>query len=189
MKAIKNFFFTAGLIAFVSMAGHSYADDIDAEDFVDEASAKGIAEVETGKLALQKSTSPAVKAFAQQMIGDHTKANAELTAIAKSKNLKVATEAELKNKAKAFILKQRDGESFDEAYANNQVMAHEEAIKLFNEGTKTDDADINNFAKTTLPKLEHHLAMAKELATKTKTANSNNSSRTVHSAASSHAHH
>lgn len=189
MKSLKNVFFTVGLIAFVSMAAHSNADDIDAEDFVDEASVKGIAEVETGKLALQKSTSPAVKAFAQQMIGDHTKANAELTAIAKSKNLKVATEAELKNKAKAFILKQRDGESFDEAYANNQVMAHEEAIKLFKEGTKTNDGDINSFASATLPKLEHHLTMAKELATKTKAANSNNTSRAQHSATSSHAHH
>ena len=171
------------------MVGHSYADDIDAKDFVDEASAKGIAEVETGKLALQKSTSPAVKKFAQQMIGDHTKANAELTAIAKSKNLKLATEAELKNKAKAFIFKHRDGESFDEAYANNQVMAHEEAISLFKDGTNTNDADINSFAKTTLPKLEHHLAMAKELAEKTKAANSHASSKTHHSTASSHAQH
>lgn len=180
MKSLKNMVLSAGLITFVGATSYSFADDIDADDFVDEASAKGIAEVEASKLALQKSSSSAVKTFAQQMINDHTKANSELAALAKRKNLEVATEAELKSKAKAFILKQRDGESFDEAYANNQVMAHEETIALFKEGSNTDDADINSFAKTTLPKLEHHLMMAKELATKTKAANSDNDSSAAH---------
>src|SRR3546814_17492878 len=48
------------------------------ENFVDEASAKGIAEIETAKMALDKGTSEDVKQFAQMMIDDHTKANQEL---------------------------------------------------------------------------------------------------------------
>jgi putative membrane protein len=171
MKNLKSLFFSIGVIASVGLSAPLFAEEkIEADDFVDDASAKGIAEVEAGKLALQKSTSADVKAFAQKMIDDHSKANAELTAIAKTKKLEVATEAELKNKAKAFILKQRDGESFNEAYANNQVMAHEEAIKLFKQGIHTDDTDINAYAKKTLPKLEHHLRMAQELARKTTSA-------------------
>jgi putative membrane protein len=171
MKSIKNVFSVIGCVVCVSMTAHVFAADIDADDFVDEASAKGIAEVEAGKLALQKSTSSAVKSFAQKMIDDHTKANAELTAIAKTKKLEVASESELKNKAKAFILKQRDGESFDEAYANNQVMAHEETIELFKKGLTTDDPDISAYARSTLPKLEHHLQMAQDLARQTKKSN------------------
>jgi predicted outer membrane protein len=50
-------------------------------------------------------------------------------------------------------------------------MAHEEAIKLFKQGIHTDDTDINAYAKKTLPKLEHHLRMAQELARKTTSAN------------------
>ena len=185
MKSLKGIFTGIGFVACMGMAAQVFADDIDADDFVDEASAKGIAEVDAGKLALQKSTSPIVKSFAQQMINDHTKANTELSAIAKSKKLEVASEAELKNKAKAFILKQRDGESFDEAYANNQVMAHKEAIALFKKGLSTDDADINAYAKSTLPKLEHHLQMAEELAQQTTAANG----KTTHSHSnSSHSH-
>lgn len=140
------------------------ANTIDADDFIEEASAKGIAEVEAGKLALQKSSSVEVKTFAQKIIEDHTAANNELAALAKSKNLKIATDAELLNKAKAFALKQRDGESFDAAYANNQVSAHEKAIELFQKAAKSDDADIRAYAAKALPTLETHLHEAHELA-------------------------
>lgn len=199
MKSFKTMLTGVGMVACIGMAAQVFAvDEIDADDFVDEASAKGIAEIEAGNLALKKSTSADVKAFAQQMVADHTKANAELAQIAKTKKLEVATDAELKNKAKALILKQRDGESFDEAYANNQVMAHKEAIELFKEGLNTEDADINAYAKATLPKLEHHLQMAQALQTKTKALNADGDDRDdrddddhdghLHSSSSSHAH-
>ncbi|MDF3012140.1 MAG: hypothetical protein K0Q78_344, partial [Cellvibrio sp.] len=87
-----------------------------------------------------------------------------LAGIASRKKLEVSDEAELATKAKKFVLEQRDGESFDEAYANNQVKAHEETIELFQQAAVSDDAEIAAFAKETLPKLQHHLKMAKELA-------------------------
>lgn len=140
------------------------ADKIDADDFVEEVSAKGIAEVESAKMAQQKSSSADIKAFAQKMITDHSAANAELTGIASRKKLELSDEAELSNKAKKFMLEQRDGESFDKAYANNQVTAHESTIELFQRATISDDAEIAAFATKTLPKLQNHLKMAKELA-------------------------
>ena len=156
----------AGAFAFVlsAMFGTAMAaDTIDADDFVEDASAKGLAEIETSKLALQKSTAADVRAFAQQMIEDHTAANKELAAIAARKNLEVSDDAELMNKAKEFILKQRDGESFDEAFANNQVNAHQNTIDLFQQASVSKDADLAAFATKTLPKLKHHLQMAKAL--------------------------
>lgn len=165
MKVTKFLLTNAFAVLFAGLSTMAMAvDTVDADDFVDEASAKGIAEIETGKLALQKSTSPDVKLFAQTLIDDHTAANKELAAIAQRKNLDVSTEAELMNKAKAFVLKQRDGESFDEAFANNQVEAHKNAIELFKEAAASKDADLAAFATKTLPKLEHHLHMAKDLA-------------------------
>lgn len=154
------FIFAFGAVCSTAMA----ADTIDADDFVEEASAAGIAEIETAKLALQKSTAGDVKAFAQSIITDHTAANKDLAGIAAKRKLKVSTEAELLTKAKAAVLKQRDGESFDEAYANNQVKAHEDAIALFKKATISADAELAKFAVATLPKLEHHLHVAKELA-------------------------
>jgi len=155
-----SFLFAFGAVCNTAMA----KDTVDADDFVEEASAAGVAEIEAGKLALQKSTSGDVKTFAQKVINDHTAANKELAAIAKKKNLKVSTEAELLNKAKAMVLKQRDGESFDEAYANNQVKAHQDAIDLFKKASVSADVELASFAVATLPKLEHHLHDAQTLA-------------------------
>lgn len=154
-----SFLFAVGAICNTAMA----KDTINADDFVEEASAAGVAEIEAGKLALQKSTSSDVKSFAQKVIDDHAAANKELAAIAQKKNLKVSTEAELLSKAKALVLKQRDGESFDEAYAKNQVKAHENAIELFKKASVSNDAELASFAVATLPKLEHHLHEAKTL--------------------------
>ena len=161
------------------------ADDvISAEDFVDEASAKGYAEIETGKLALEKSETQEVRDFAQTMITDHGLANKELAVIAQKKNLEVADDTELMNKAKAFILKQRDGQSFDEAYANNQVMAHEQTIELFQKATRMNDPELKAFAQKTLPKLQHHLDMANQLVDTTSMQGTGQGGRDVDSDAS-----
>ncbi len=57
----------------------------------------------------------------------HTAANEKLTMIAKDKKLEVSEDPMLMDKAKAMILEMRE-KSFDQAYANNQVVAHEQAI-------------------------------------------------------------
>nr|WP_314487000.1 DUF4142 domain-containing protein [uncultured Pseudomonas sp.] len=147
-----------------AFASHAALAATSAADFVDEASAKGIAEVEAGKLALEKSQSADIKTFAQMMIDDHTKANEKLKAIAQQKNIKVATDAELLDKAKKLILDIRE-ESFDRSYANNQVKAHEDTIKLFQEEVNEGkDAEVKAFAGDTLPKLKAHLEAARKLA-------------------------
>ena len=169
----------SGLSALLLVLSLSVNADVDAEDFVDEASAKGLAEIETGKMALRKGTSQQVKDFAQKMIDDHTAANRELAAIAKGKDLDVADDAELMNQAKAFILKQRDGESFDKAYANNQVVAHEQTIELFREArTDLRDPELKAFVEKTLPKLEKHLRMAQDLARATSASEAEIDNRT-----------
>jgi putative membrane protein len=137
----------------------------DNDDFVEDASAKGVAEIQAGKLAQEKGTSADVKSFADMMIKDHTKANEELAKIAAGKKLEVSDEAMLMDKAKAMILDLRGAKSFDQAYANNQVMAHEQTIALFEkEVNEGKDADLKAFASKMLPDLKKHLEHAKTLA-------------------------
>ena len=138
-------------------------------DFVDNAAAGGIAEIETSRLALEKSSSADVKAFANMMITDHSKANDELAALARKNDIEVPDTTTLVKQAKEKILEVRD-ESFDAAYANNQVKAHEETIELFKKeaNTVTDDktkgaTELKGFAQKMLPGLEKHLEMAKKL--------------------------
>ncbi|WP_419713034.1 DUF4142 domain-containing protein [Pseudomonas sp. NFX224] len=138
-------------------------------DFVDKAAAGGIAEIEASRLALEKSQSADIKEFANMMITDHGNANDELATIAKKNDIEVPDSTTLVKQAKEKILDMRD-ESFDAAYANNQVKAHEEAIELFKKeaNTVTDDktngaVELKGFAQKMLPGLEKHLDMAKKL--------------------------
>jgi putative membrane protein len=137
----------------------------DNDDFVEDASAKGVAEVEAGKLAQEKGTAADVKSFADMMVKDHTAANAKLKSIADAKKLEVSDSAQLMDKAKSMILELRSAKSFDQAYANNQVKAHEATIALFEkEASDGKDAELKAFAVETLPKLKNHLEHAKALA-------------------------
>jgi putative membrane protein len=131
--------------------------------FVDNASAKGLAEIQTSQLALEKSHSEEVKSFAQMMIKDHTDANQKLAEVAKVLQVPLAREIELMDRAKNMILQYRDA-SFDKAYVNNQVAAHEAVITLFQDEVRTSQTPaLTAFAKDTLPTLQRHLEMAKQL--------------------------
>ncbi len=164
-RATKTIF--SGAFALLFGVAANLALAAEGKNFVDEASAKGIAEIETAKMALDKGTSEDVKQFAQMMIDDHTKANQELAQLAQAKDLEMSDEATLMDKAKAMILKLRDGENFDEAYANNQVVAHEQTIEMYQDYVEGgENADLKQFAQKTLPKLEEHLKQAKDLQAK-----------------------
>ncbi|KPC31503.1 Uncharacterized protein ABJ99_2873 [Pseudomonas syringae pv. cilantro] len=162
---MNNYFRMSAIAIVLSLGSQVAVAAQDADDFVKDASAKGIAEVQLGKLALdEKDISPAVKEFAEQMVKDHTAANEKLATIAKDKKLEVSDDPMLMDKAKALILEMRK-KSFDQAYANNQVVAHEETIKLFEEEANNGkDPELMAFAKATLPTLKDHLTHAKKLA-------------------------
>ena len=160
---MKKLCFTALLASTLPVSAAFAADTIKAEEFVEEASAKGLAEIETSKAALKESQNAEVRDFAQTMIDDHTKANEELAKIARAKKLELSDDPELTNQVKAMILKMRDGKSFNQAYANNQVMAHKNTIELFQKASTMQDAELKAFAQKTLPKLEQHLKMAQSL--------------------------
>jgi putative membrane protein len=151
----------AMLIALSSQGAFAAQDD----DFVEDASAKGVAEIEAGRLAQEKGASQDVKSFADMMIKEHTLANSKLKAIADAKKLTVSDSAQLMDKTKSMILELRSAKSFDKAYANNQVKAHEETIALFEkEIADGKDADLKAFATEILPKLKSHLKHANALA-------------------------
>lgn len=138
------------------------------EDFLKQAAQNGHAEVESGKLAIQKAEANAqVKRFAQMMVTDHQKTGEELKALAASKGLEVPTEPSIMQRAKLKLLSTSDGENFSRGYIESMgVGAHKETIELFEEAAKeADSAEVKAFATKTLPTLQKHLKMAQELHT------------------------
>ena len=153
-------------ISFVTLlglsAGSAFAQS--PADFINEASAKGMADIEASRQAHSKAESKEVKDYTIVVINDRTTANQHLAKIAKKLDLPVAPREEVMNKAKTLIPTVADGESFDSAYAASQVKTTEQAIEqLQQEARTTDVPELKAFAEETLPKLEQHLQMARAL--------------------------
>ena len=164
MKTTDLLLVSAAFAAGYALIGAGSKRHFDLTGFIDEAVAKGIAEVETAKLALQKSTSTDIQIFAQLMIDDHIALNQELLSIAKLKKLPVADDAQLMESARHYFLPVLEGEAgFDQAYVNHQLQFHQEAIQLFRTAARSNDQEMRAFLFVVLEKLNHHLRMAKEL--------------------------
>jgi putative membrane protein len=131
--------------------------------FILEAYSNGLAEISSAELALQKTTSSNVKAFAQHMIDEHGDLNKELHAMADRKNLHLVDTTRLTDKTKAFLLKSKEGQSFDEAYLEHEVNTHKQTITLFRRASNCKDPDVRYFAALTLNKLNSHLKMTQKL--------------------------
>jgi putative membrane protein len=133
-------------------------------EFINDASAQGVAEIEASRLAHQKSESKEVKDYTIVVINDRTTANQHLAKIAKQLDLPVAPREEVVDKAKALMPQAMEGTTFDEAYAASQVKTTQEAIEQLEHAAQTTDVpEIKAYAEETLPKLQNHLQMARAL--------------------------
>lgn len=136
-------------------------------DFMTEAAVGGMAEVELGRLASTKAQNADVKKFAQMMVADHTKANAELKTLAAGKGVTLPTELDAKHKSAMTELQNLSGADFDKAYVAAQLADHEKTVKLFQtQSQSTTDADLKAFAAKNLPTLQAHLEMVRSLNNK-----------------------
>ena len=133
-------------------------------EFINDASAKSMADIETSRLAHQKTDSKEVKDYTIVVINDRTTANQHLAKIAKQLDLPIAPREEMVDKAKALMPQVKDDASFDQAYVASQVKTTQEAIEQLQQQAQTTDVpQIKAFAEETLPKLQNQLQMARAL--------------------------
>jgi putative membrane protein len=129
--------------------------------FMRTASQSSMAEVAHGELATKNASSQEVKNFAQRMVDDHTKAHAELKALASKKQTTLPAELGPKHQAMQDKLAKMKGEAFDRAYMQHMVGAHTEAVKLFEQESQNGkDTDTRAWAAKTLPVVQEHLKLA-----------------------------
>ncbi|WP_145854838.1 DUF4142 domain-containing protein [Pedobacter suwonensis] len=132
--------------------------------FTTEAAVGGMAEVELGKMALEKSSNPQVKEFATMMVKDHGMANTELMAIAKQKNITLPSTVDDEHKKKMEDLSKKTGTDFDKAYVSAMVEGHKSTLKLMEDESKDGkDADLKAFATKTAPIVQSHLQMINKI--------------------------
>lgn len=139
------------------------------KEFVAKAGMGGMAEVQMGTLALQKAQSADVKAFGQRMVTDHSAANNELSQLATAKGLALPAELDAEHKGALDHLSSLNGAEFDKAYMEHMVEDHEKDTAEFEKASiSAGDSDLKVWAGKTLPTLQQHLQLAKDVSAKLK---------------------
>ena len=131
--------------------------------FIKNAAEAGTSEVELGRLGADKAAGNEVKQFAQHMVDDHSKNNTELTSLASSKNVEIATVTDKARKA-ADKLSDKSGVDFDKAFMKKMVADHKKVVREFESEAKNGkDPDVKAFAEKALPTLRQHLQEAQSI--------------------------
>jgi len=125
--------------------------------FTEKAASGGMFEIQSSEMILKDGASdPEVKAFATQMIADHTKAAADLKAAAAKAGVTVPTTLASKEATKLQQLSEEEGDR-QKLYVTQQILAHNDAVVLHRgyaaEGT---DPNLKAYAEKALPVLEEH---------------------------------
>lgn len=134
------------------------------KEFIKEAVSGGLFEVKMGEAAQKQASSEKVKSFGQRMVTDHTKANDELMKTAQNEGFTPPGSMNKKDQRMYDKLSKLNGAEFDREYMKNMVSDHEKDIAAFKkESRKGKNVSVKQFSEKTIPTLEEHLRMAKDV--------------------------
>lgn len=125
-----------------------------------------LAEIETGRIALEKSANPDIKKFAQRMVDDHSKGLADAKALAAAKGTDLPDSPSVKHKAVALEFKALSGATFDSRYVKQAGVGDHEATEKLLKKTQAEakDAELKALAGKMLPVVQGHLQHAQQLS-------------------------
>ena len=155
----------SGLLVSAAVAQQNSANRMAAGDtsFVTKAGQGGMAEVELGRLAVQKASNEQVKQFGQRMIDDHSKVNNELKTLCSNKGITAPTGIDSADQSRKDKLSGLSGAAFDKAYMEDMVSDHKKDVSEFeHEASRGTDPEVKAFASKTLPTLQQHLQLAEQ---------------------------
>ncbi len=142
------------------------ATEVDAGviNFVEKATLANMFEIESAKLALERSKVQPIKDYAQALLDAHQASSTELTPLAAGALVTQPTELDNDLHGKLESLRNASMEDFDDVYLDQQTEIHENAASLMKDfSANGKDAALQAFASRMLPIVEAHLAQAREL--------------------------
>jgi putative membrane protein len=135
------------------------------QKFLKEAAGGGAAEVELGRLALDRAADPAVKQLAQRLIDERGKANARLAATLATQGVSLSSEPSSEARRSYERLSKLSGADFDRAYVQEIVKTRRKDVRLFEDEARIGkDPSLRELAEAILPTLRDHLQEAERLA-------------------------
>jgi putative membrane protein len=123
-------------------------------------------EIKLGKLALEKSQSDIVKAYAQKMVNDHQAADSKVMLVAKNENVDLKSfQPSDCEESKMESFNQLSGNRFDEAYLDSMRTGHQMVYnQLKMTAASLKDSQVKDLINSILPTVKDHqkIAMADE---------------------------
>jgi len=164
MKQVKIALAMAALMSAAGVQAQSLAKADQA--MLKQLAQANIAEIEAGRIALDKSQNTEVKAFAQQMIDEHSKGLREVLTVAQSKGVVLPTEPDAKHKAMGKKLQRLSGDAFDREYAAQAGISDHKAAHAYVQKVQSDakDADVKALAAKLEPTIARHLGHVETLS-------------------------
>jgi putative membrane protein len=144
---------------------HAGMKAVTPDKFATQAAVISKAEIELGKLAMEKSQNKDVRSFAQRMVKDHQAADAKLKKIAAAENITLPQSLDAEHQALKQKLSKLEGEAFDREYAKEMEKGHDKAVALFESASQAQQmpSELKQFAASTLPTLKEHHELAESL--------------------------
>ena len=137
-----------------------------AAGFTARAALNDMYEIESSRIALQKSQDNDVKRFAQMMLDDHTRTSNEGRAVIAQQGVQVTLPERLDEPRRNLIdaLNAAAPGEFDARYIDQQIQAHETTLGLMQTYARAGDNEaVRAWASRTAPAIENHLQMARGL--------------------------
>jgi len=154
----------AGMIG----AGGAFAQTktVSSDGFIRAAAANDQFEIQSSKLAAEKSADGAVKAFAAQMIADYGRSQASLSEAAQKAHMAVPATATPERDQQGMLAKlaKLSGKAFDRAFMDDQVAVQKKILASVRQySAYGDNEDIRQVANNDMMMVENHLALAEKL--------------------------
>lgn len=128
------------------------------KNFITNANIGNNFEIDSSKIALDRSKDAELREFADMMVNDHMMAKEEMeAALPVGSDPTLGKNYDRKHKAKLDQLKAVSDAKFDAAYLAAQKEAHKESVALFGQyASKGDEPALQEFAAEKLPRLQAH---------------------------------
>jgi putative membrane protein len=127
-------------------------------------------EIDAGKLAQSKATSPAIKSYASEMVDAHTAMVKQGGALAAALGSIPKPDAKdsivIGNMDAAAKLKAASGAAFDQTYVESQIAAHTRTIAFLQQAqSQAQNANLKSMLAAAIPDVQKHLEHARSLRT------------------------
>ncbi len=133
--------------------------------FLRKATEGRLAEIEIGKLAVQKGSSEEVKSFGQRMAEEHGRLNEEMAEIADSLGVKLSKQLSKADRVEYDRLNQLSGDEFDREYITWMVKSHREDLHEFRIASNTaGEPELMTTAYQGARMIHQHMVAADKLA-------------------------